>query len=991
MNEQQAAGLTRRRLIQYGAVTGASTAVAWNLPLGTPAAHAAGPVPGLGGPRTEARPMFRWWWPDGLVDPAEIRREIDQIADAGFGGAEIVAVHHSIRDKSVLDPAGHGWGTPAWNAGVRAALEQADRRGVTVDLTIGPAWPAAVPTVAPDDDAAVKELAYGSATVPGGTTYRDAVPAPVTPPEKGVARQKLLRVQAVRIDPANATRKETGLDPASLQDLTGRVAGGRVEWTAPEGGDWLLLSYWERGSGQTPESGPHSSPESHVVDHFSRAGTQAVIDFWEERLLTAPIRRLLRRAGGALFEDSIELETRALNWTPGLDAEFERRRGYALWPHLPVIVRRNESPVHSYAADLTRQVRHDYWQTVSELFNENHFAVLTRWAHSLGLRFRAQPYGLETDAIASAAIIDVPEGESLGFKNLDDYRALAAGRDMAGNTVLSSEAGAYQGGAYSTTWNKFLLTMGGAYAAGLNQTVLHGFSYATVPGAAWPGFAAFTPYNGGIGYSESWGPRHPTWRHFPDLAGYLTRVHQAGQAGVNKVDVAVFRQKGYTKTGIGASWFTSDGVPSGWTHQLLSAPLLERSEARVSGGRLAPKGPAYKVLVVEGDLFSGGVRTLPVATAERLLEFSRAGLPLLFVGDWSAPTVPGVPREGENERLRALVAGLLRRPKVRNAADKTGIPAALAELGVRPDVAYAQRSTLLHGHRVDGDTDVYYLVNGRHAETVKPPVAPIDHEVTLTRTSRRAVPYLLDPWSGRTERVARYTEDGDRVTIRVALQPGEAVIVILDRPDHRVAHAVATDADQVRFDGRHLVVRAAKAGTYGTALSDGRTVRTVIGDVPAAVEPSSWTLTVEDWRPGATPGQTAVTEHRLTLDALRPWSAIPELADVSGIGRYRTTVRLPKDWSRSHGALLELGRVTDSYRVTVNGRRLPAADQVNRVVDLGGLLRPGDNTIEIEVATTLLNRLRVSDPAVYGGASRQEYGLLGPVRLVPYREARAGR
>ncbi|OLT37879.1 hypothetical protein BJF79_28695 [Actinomadura sp. CNU-125] len=55
-------------------------------------------------------------------------------------------------------------------------------------------------------------------------------------------------------------------------------------------------------------------------------------------------------------------------------------------------------------------------------------------------------------------------------------------------------------------------------------------------------------------------------------------------------------------------------------------------------------------------------------------------------------------------------------------------------------------------------------------------------------------------------------------------------------------------------------------------------------------------------------------------------------------------------------------------------------------VDVGPYLRRGRNTIEVEVATTLNNRLRVSDPDVYGPASRQDYGLIGPVRLVPYAE-----
>ncbi|TDC17113.1 hypothetical protein, partial [Actinomadura bangladeshensis] len=85
--------------------------------------------------------------------------------------------------------------------------------------------------------------------------------------------------------------------------------------------------------------------------------------------------------------------------------------------------------------------------------------------------------------------------------------------------------------------------------------------------------------------------------------------------------------------------------------------------------------------------------------------------------------------------------------------------------------------------------------------------------------------------------------------------------------------------------------------------------------------------------------------------------------------------------------LLELGEVFDTCRVTVNGRRLPPVSVLVPVVDVGPHLRRGANTIEVEVATTLNNRLRVSDPGVYGGASRQNYGLIGPVRLVPYGEA----
>ncbi|MGP3960664.1 glycosyl hydrolase [Nonomuraea sp. 3N208] len=970
--------LTRRGFLLLGATAtlavadspAAATAARAGLWTGTAADPGAG---WFAQPRRAVRPMVRWWWPDAHVDPAEIRREVDQLADAGFGGAEIAAVHHSIRDKSVLDPARHGWGTPAWNAGVEAALDQAARRGLTIDLTIGPSWPAAVPTITPESEAAVKELAYGSVTVSGGATYAGEAPPPAV---AGHPARKLLLVQAARIEPANSTRDETGLDPASVVEVT--VDGGQVSWTAPADGEWMLIAYWERGSGQRPESGPHTAPEAYVVDHFSQSGTQAVIDYWESTLLTPAVRRLLKRSGGALFEDSIEIETDALPWTPGLLAEFERRRGYDLAPFLPVIVLASEDPVFSYGAVLTRHARKDYWDTVSELFNENHFTMLRDWAHSIGLELRAQPYGLQTDAIAAAAIIDVPEGESLGFKNLDDYRCLAGGRDLAGREVMSCEAGAYQGGAYTTTWKKLLRTMGGAYAAGLNQTVLHGFSYADAPGAAWPGFAAFTPYNGTAGYAESWGPRQPTWRHMADLSGYFARVHAVMRAGTPRADVAVLRQTGYTKTGIGASWFTASGVPLGWTHQFISAPLLGLPAAKVARGRLAPDGPAYKALFVEGDKFYAGERTMTVDVARRLLEYAGAGLPIVLQGDWRAASVPGVAQASENEQLRTLIGELLSRPSVRMVATQADVPAALDALGVRPDVRYATASTLLTARRVAGDVDYYYLCNGKHVENPKPPLAPIDHDVTLARTARDGVPYLLDPWTGRVQRAALYTADGVGIRLRVALRPGESMVVAIGRPGlfgtsaRTAPHVVATDADLVRYDGGTLVVRASRAGTYTTTLSDGRTVTSVLGPVPEPVVLSSWRLEVADWRPEGT-----VTQ-RVDLDRLMPWSDIPELADVSGIGVYTTDVHV------DGGAYLELGEVTDTCRVLVNGRRLDPVNQLNPVVDLGR----GVKTLQVEVATPLGNRLRVADPAVYGGLARQPYGLLGPVRLVPYGEAR---
>ncbi|WP_372345677.1 hypothetical protein [Streptomyces sp. KL116D] len=64
-----------------------------------------------------------------------------------------------------LDTVRYGWGTPPGGRPWRRQLREAKKRDVVVDLTIGPAWPAAVPSITPDSRAASQELAHGIAVL----------------------------------------------------------------------------------------------------------------------------------------------------------------------------------------------------------------------------------------------------------------------------------------------------------------------------------------------------------------------------------------------------------------------------------------------------------------------------------------------------------------------------------------------------------------------------------------------------------------------------------------------------------------------------------------------------------------------------------------------------------------------------------------------------------------------------------------------------------
>jgi hypothetical protein len=200
-------------------------------------------------------------------------------------------------------------------------------------------------------------------------------------------------------------------------------------------------------------------------------------------------------------------------------------------------------------------------------------------------------------------------------------------------------------------------------------------------------------------------------------------------------------------------------------------------------------------------------------------------------------------------------------------------------------------------------------------------------------------------------------------------------------------HATSTTADDVVFGERDgLRIRASRNGTYTTRLSNGRSVKSSIRGLPAPRTLSGWHLSVDDWRPGASATATVKVRHELDLDSLRVWPEIPELEDASGVGRYSARVRLDGEWTdRDRGARLELGPLFDSVRLKVNGQRVGYVDPDNPVVDISRYLRKGWNALEVEVATTLRNRVRTVRPR-HAGFERQSYGLVGPVRLVAYGE-----
>ncbi|GGJ59786.1 hypothetical protein GCM10010121_083030 [Streptomyces brasiliensis] len=896
-------------------------------------------------PPAEYRPFYRYWHPGGRMDPATLKADFEAMRKGGAGGVELV---NFVRDNATApiedyDPAVHGFGTPAWRTRFADAYRIGQSTGLQVDTLYTSKWSANLPTVSPDGHGSAKELSLATVWLDGGEAYSAEVPKPKLPD-----RVHKLDLVTLRAYPClqDCDAAAPVLNPAKSVDLAPRLtADQRLDWTAPSGATrWVLVASWLHGTGQQVE-GAETPGDSFVVDHFSRDGFDAVKDYWTKRVLDPEVRARLVASGGSLFFDSLELNrngNQLRHWTYDFLHEFKSRRGYDLEPYIPTLAL--QEPAFELPGTTGERVREDYRRTLQELFRDEHLLPLRKWAHGLGLTLRGQPYSSWgpsfVDPIESASLLDIPEGEDRSFnagakqgfvetQGADAYRSLATAAHVTGRSVVSTECCASFGRAHRVTRQSLLSHLNQNFSAGANHVVWHGWSH-DAPGtaASWPGWAAF----GNTGVDDSYGPRNPTWDDDRRINDYVARLQVALRTGKPRSDVAVYHEKpGHSWQGtVGERYFTSSALEDrGYSYGFVNGSLLTGDDTPVVGKTLAPDGPGFRAFVVDRE------RAIDPDVAQRVVDMARRGLPVIVVGE--APSRALGSRTADDPAVRTAFDRLHQFDNVRWVGSEDEVPQALEASGVRPRAALNSPSTLAGVQRSTDKMDVFYWYNASQRP-----------EHSTASVAADGIPYRLDPWTGALKRLPASVKEG-RTELDLEVAPGDVALVVVS--DVPLGHA-SDETSRVE-------------------------------DTGAARPLTEWDLTVGSWHEGTRPQETVVTplpRRHVTAsgtDGLLPsWDHLPGLEAVSGVGTYRTTVEVDQTWP-TRGTYLDLGKVTTTFRVEVNGRDVGPIDQLDAShIDVSALLRPGENEIVVKVATMLGNAV--------AGKPVDSYGLIGPTRLIPY-------
>ena len=475
-------------------------------------------------PPNQARPMVRWWWFGPAVVKPEILRELQQMKADGIQGAELAFVYPEVLDDPAKGLKNLPFLSPEMLDDVTYAQSEGRKLGLRIDVTLCSGWPYGGPHITLAE--AVTALHTFEVPVPANASTA-AIPGSATPaanPKGLVWSVGDSVISAVIADPATtppgAEPGRGGPRPATFNPATAKPVPvtGTTATFAPSDQPRVAVFFVASHTRQQVKRAAVDA-DGWVLDPFSHDAVARHLEKVGEPLVKA----FGATPPYAIFSDS--LEAYGADWTPTLPAEFLKRRGYDLIPHLPELVA-GGTP----AADT---VRHDYGKTLTELVNEYYLKQIADWAVAHHTRFRSQTYGEPAVTFSSQNIPQLAEGEGPQWRAFSTLRWATSANHVFNHDVSSGETFTWL---HSPVFRATPLDMKAEadidFIMGENQIICHGWPYSPpdgeVPEPGWSLYAAavFDNHN----------PWHPV---MPAVTAYIGRMSYLLRQGKPANQVAI--------------------------------------------------------------------------------------------------------------------------------------------------------------------------------------------------------------------------------------------------------------------------------------------------------------------------------------------------------------------------------------------------------------------------------------------------------------------
>jgi hypothetical protein len=843
-------------------------------------------------PPEDSKIMVRWWWFGPAVTTEELDREMRAMKDAGIGGFEVQPVY-----PLTLDDPGKGlinlrYLSPEFLAAVSSTARTAHELGLRMDVTMGSGWPYGGPHITPE--LAAEGLRCLRVPIQEGA---QTVPGPQLP-----EGQRFLAAFV-------ASGAGSHFDASSVHQIAPQEDGSFRLPSSPAG-PRVLLFFVAGLTGQQVKRAAVGA-EGSVLDHYSRAAMQKHLE-----AVGAP----LAAAGGgnirAMFCDSLEVYQS--DWTAGFLEEFQHRRGYDLTPYLPALV--------ADSGPQTAALRHDWGQTLSELFNQNFLAPFQAWCHRHHELCRVQAYGEPPAQLSSYRFVDLPEGEQGGeagyWNRFTASRWAPSAGHLYGAPVISAEAWTWiHALPFRATPLDFKATADEFFLEGINQLVAHGWPYSP-PGVPEPGWHFYA--------AGALNAHNPWWFAMPDLARYLQRGSFMLRQGSPANDLAVYlpTHDAWASLSPGrvnlweATWrrIGMNLVPTlleaGYNLDFVDDETLAQ-QGHIEKGKLAIANQEFSIVVLPG------VERIPPATLAKLGEFAQSGGTLIATRRLPSLAPGFLHQESESAEVARQVEELLKKPSAPGhfvLEENESLENELARL-CPPDVAFSPRTRNIGFiHRHTDAAEIYFIANTSNQRV----------QATATFRVKGKNPEWWNLFTGE-------------VTTAEALPGSES--------------GAALKLDMEPYGSRLLVFSGREAPKAPTPVE---------ARLPEPLDISGgWQVSFEG------------TGKEISMDTLRSWTELEGLQFFSGRATYQKKFVAPAGFlqdgvraelnlgegtplpvpERAHVQAWLDGPVREAAEVYVNGQRAGTIWHPPYELDVTPFLHAGENELRIRVGNTAVNEM----------------------------------
>ncbi len=935
-------------------------------------------------PATDARPFVRWWWNGGRVNGAEVLRQLDVMKAAGIGGVEIntIAMPEGKTDAELAPFPALDWLSPAWNEAVKAAAQGAHARGMTADLIVGSGWPFGGQFLAPEEQTQRVYLKKVALKGPANftATLKELLELDPELDRRGRPRRQgpeptARKLVALRLLPENAA---DGDFAPGVDVFNPATVGDALSIQVPPGKHTLLAVIWEAGFTHVKLGAPGA--DGPVVNHYDARAVRKYLDHMSTTLSPS----LGGRMGNfvrATFVDSLELDH--ANWTGDLPEEFKQRRGYDLWPTLPLLLEPDDPSHDSPHLQTVRRARYDFLSTLIELFEERFVATYVAWNEANGTKARIQAYGRETHPLHGGMQVHLPEGETwlwldkvhrerIAVESTVVNKYVSSAANLTGQRLRSFEAMTNAVPVFRETLQDFKRGFDASLLSGMNHPIIHGFNY-TPREAGFPGWVRFGCY-----LNE----RSPWWPHFRRFSDYAARLGTVMRGSVAQARVAVLAPRAEEWQHYGLLYQPFPEVHHPWYQYKLTNALHQAGhnvdfvserilqKATFDGGLLRFGPRAYQALILED------VNAVDPATAVALRRFAEAGGRILALG--ALPSrAPGLrDADTQDAAVRAASEGVtksggprlvvLPAPVDEGAQKLTEfVHAAMRKLGITPDVEISPPNALVaQVHQREGTRDLFFFANTSTEQAV---------DFTARCPGVTGAPWQWDAEAGTRFPFPLSPDSGaGSPSVSLHLAPMASLLLVFE-PSASPAPARSDDTTRAELAGagrpepRQPAATLDLTGPWSIELrgvgADGKGAAPIRRSLPALVDLS------------------------LQKDQ-------PELSEFAGVVVYRKTVT--GGAAPTAPVILTLGTTHSISEVSINGTSLGARWWGRHSYDVTPALRAGDNQIEIKVFTVLANFMKAKKDDAMAQRWTSWFppipsGLVGPVRLLGWPDARLNR